>query len=68
MSFSMPRSQIAAIAPNSAKGTASSTPIGSVHFSYCAARIRNTITSAKANTRPAVEPAFFSSYDWPDHA
>ena len=49
------------MAPNSAKGTASSTPKGSVHFSYCAARIRNTITSAKPNTRPAVEPAFFSS-------
>ncbi|MNY76867.1 hypothetical protein D3C86_2165880 [compost metagenome] len=49
-SFGMPRSRIASSAPNSANGTASSTPIGSDHDSYCAARIRNTISKAKLNT------------------
>jgi len=35
-------------------GSASSTDSGSDHFSYCAARIRNTITAARPSARPEV--------------
>ena len=47
---------IARNAPNSANGTAISTPTGNDHFSYWAARIRNTMIRPKMNTAPEVPP------------
>ncbi|MNI52742.1 hypothetical protein D3C73_1075450 [compost metagenome] len=56
-----PRISTASNAPKMAKGTASSTPTGNDHFSYCAARIRKTITRPKMNTCDEAPPLFFSS-------
>jgi hypothetical protein len=55
-----PRSQTAASAPKVPNGSASSTDSGSDHFSYCAARIRNTMTAARPSARPEVPLDFFS--------
>src|SRR5437773_1913759 len=49
-----PRSHTAASAPKVPNGSASRTDSGSDHFSYCAARIRNTIRAASASAMPAV--------------
>ncbi|MNT62168.1 hypothetical protein D3C72_1998620 [compost metagenome] len=68
MSFSSPRSQLATSAPNTANGTAVSTAIGSVQRSYCAARIRNTITSAITNTVDEAPPVDCSWNAEPVHA
>jgi hypothetical protein len=62
-----PRSRIASSAPNRANGTAMSTPNGSDHFSYCAARIRNTMMIPNTNTRLPVEPDLISSNASPLH-
>ncbi|MNV43976.1 hypothetical protein D3C71_1357140 [compost metagenome] len=56
-----PRSMTASRAPNKANGTASSTPMGRDHFSYWAARIRNTMTRPKMKTLEDAPPLFFSS-------
>ncbi|MNZ61047.1 hypothetical protein D3C78_791300 [compost metagenome] len=48
-SLSSPRSQIARIAPNTAKGTAVTTASGRVQRSYWAARMRNTRIRPKTN-------------------
>ena len=42
------------------KGSASSTDSGSDHFSYCAARIRNTMIAASASASAEVPLDFFS--------
>ena len=42
------------------KGSASMTDSGSDHFSYCAARIRNTITTASMSAMPEVPAERFS--------
>src|SRR6266513_2436804 len=55
-----PRSHTAASAPNVPNGSASRTDSGSDHFSYCAARIRNTISAASASAMPAVPLDLFS--------
>ncbi len=60
-----PRSHTAASAPKVPKGSAISTDSGSDHFSYCAARIRNTITTARPSARPEVPAERFSWNDAP---
>ena len=60
-----PRSQTAASAPKVPNGSASSTESGSDHFSYCAARIRNTISAPSASTSTEVPPDLFSWYEAP---
>ena len=52
--------QIAASAPKVPNGSASSTESGSDHFSYCAARMKNTIRTASASAMPAVPAERFS--------
>jgi len=61
----MPRRYTAASAPNVPNGSASSTDSGSDQRSYCAARIRNTITTARPSAKPAAPLDFFSWYDVP---
>ena len=55
----MPRSQMAVMAPSTPNGTAVSTVSGSDQLSYCAARIRKTMTSASTKTR---EPPLLTSF------
>src|ERR1051325_2528152 len=55
-----PLNQTAASAPNVPNGIARSTESGSDHFSYCAARIRNTMTTARPSARPEVPAERFS--------
>ena len=64
-SFVCPRSQTAASAPNMPNGSASITDSGSDHFSYCAARIRNTMSAASASAIIDVPPERFSWNDAP---
>ena len=59
-SLVMPRSHTAASAPNVPNGSASITDSGSDHFSYCADRIRNTISAPSSSARPEVPDARFS--------
>jgi hypothetical protein len=47
------------------KGSASSTHSGSDHFSYCAARIRKTITTASPSAKVEAPLDFFSWYEEP---
>ena len=60
MSFGMPRIITAARAPNRAKGTARITASGNDHFSYWAARIRNTMMMPNPKAMAEVEPVRFS--------
>lgn len=55
-----PRPHVATKAPNTPKGTAVSTESGNDHDSYCAARIRKTITSASTKMIVVSELAIFS--------
>ena len=64
----MPRSQTASSAPSTPNGTAVITLPGSDHDSYCAARIRNTMTRPNTNTSAEALLDCFSSYACPDHA
>src|SRR6185436_17492430 len=57
--------QIAASAPNVPNGSASSTESGSAHFSYCAARMKNTMMTASPSASPAVPAERFSWYEVP---
>ena len=56
---------MAASAPNVPNGSASSTDSGSDHFSYCAARIRNTMITARPSANVDAPPERFSWYDVP---
>ena len=56
----MPRSQTAASAPKVPNGSASITDSGIDHFSYCAARIKNTMIAAMPIARPEVLEERFS--------
>jgi hypothetical protein len=47
------------------KGSASSTDSGSDHFSYCAARIRKTMTTRQPSAKVDAPLDFFSWYDAP---
>ena len=68
MSLGMPRRCIPATAPNTPKGTTSSTASGMLQLSYSAARQRNTARIENAYRIIPDEPAFFSSSDWPVHS
>lgn len=68
MSLLRPRIQTASSAPNSPKGTASRTEIGSVQLPYCAARIRNTMTMPKPSASAAALPPASSWYAAPVQA
>ena len=58
--LSKPRIIKAMIVPSTARGTTRITAAGFVQLSYCAASTRNTRMMARANTRMASEPTFFS--------
>ena len=68
MSLGMPRIITAAKAPHNANGTARITASGKDHFSYCAARIRNTMTMPKPKATAEVVPVRFSWKAWPVQA
>lgn len=60
-SLDSPRSHTARMAPNTAKGTAVTTAMGSVQRSYWAARMRNTMISPN---RKAVPPEPWVASSW----
>ncbi|MNL05761.1 hypothetical protein D3C87_1263730 [compost metagenome] len=60
-SFDKPRSRIAIKAPKMPNGTAVRIESGKDHDSYCAARIRNTMTMPNTKTIVVVLPDFFCS-------
>ena len=68
MSLGMPRIITAARAPKRAKGTARITARGRDHFSYWAARIRNTMMMPKPKATAEVVPVRFSWKAWPVHS
>jgi hypothetical protein len=59
------RSHTAANAPKVPNGNASNTLSGSDHFSYCADRIKNTISAPSTSASPEVPDERFSWYDAP---
>jgi hypothetical protein len=67
-SLVMPRSHTAISAPKMPNGMASSTENGSDHFSYSAARIRNTMTAAMISATDAALDTRFSWKAAPVHS
>src|SRR5262249_5375914 len=65
---SRPSSHVSTSAPSTANGTVSTTAIGNVHFSNCAASSRNTTIKPKMNADDDVLPDSFSCSAWPAHA
>ena len=59
-SFSRPTTHVSSNAPSTAIGTVSTTAIGSVHFSNCAASSRNTMMRPNTNADDDVLPDSFS--------
>jgi hypothetical protein len=67
-SFSSPTSHVSSSAPSTEIGIVSTTAIGSVHFSNCAASSRNTRINPNTNAELDVLPDSFSCSACPAHA